>query len=177
MRVLTDIFPDVFIIELTSFKDDRGYFFESFQTERYRTHKIETHFVQDNFSHSKKNVLRGLHFQIEKPQGKLIFVGKGKICDVIVDIRPHSATFKKYMKVELSETNHKQIYIPPGYAHGFCVLSEGADVMYKCTEFYHPELERGIVWNDPDLAIDWSVENPILSPKDAVLPRLKDIIL
>jgi dTDP-4-dehydrorhamnose 3,5-epimerase len=175
MRVLTTELSGVLIIEPKVFSDSRGYFFESFQAERYRQHNIPDKFVQDNISHSVKNVVRGLHYQLAKPQGKLVFVTYGKVKDVIVDIRVSSPTFGKHVCVELSDENYRQVYIPPGFAHGFSVLSDVAGFMYKCTDYYDPSSERGILWNDPDLQIAWSVDNPILSGKDNEYPCLKNI--
>ncbi len=175
MRVVSTELPGVLIIELHAFHDPRGYFFEIFQEERYQQHGIPERFVQDNFSSSSQHVLRGLHYQVEHPQGKLVFVMRGHVLDVIVDVRLGSPTFGKAITIELSDQNLRQVYIPPGFAHGFCVLSEWADFVYKCTDYYHPAGERGIRWNDPDLHIPWPVQDPILSAKDAVLPRLRDI--
>ncbi len=175
MNIVPTELPGVLIIELRAFKDPRGYFFEFFQAERYQQHGLPAQFVQDNFSRSSKNVLRGLHYQIERPQGKLVCVTYGQVLDVIVDVRSDSATFGKAITVELSDQNFRQVYIPPGFAHGFCVLSEWADFVYKCTDYYYPAGERGVYWNDPDLQIPWPVLDPILSEKDAVFSCLKEI--
>lgn len=151
--------------------DERGFFLESYHEERYREQAgIQEKFVQDNQSRSSHGVLRGLHFQIKHPQGKLVRVTYGEVFDVAVDIDPRSSTFRQWVGVNLSGTNHKQLYVPPGYAHGFVVLSESADFQYKCTDFYHPEDEGGIVWNDPDIAIEWPVADPVVSKKDQLLP-------
>ncbi len=175
MNIIQTELPGVLILELRAFHDTRGYFFENFQAERYQQHGLPTQFVQDNVSHSRKNVLRGLHYQLEHPQGKLVCVTQGHVLDVIVDVRLDSPTFGKAISVELSDQNLLQVYIPPGFAHGFCVLSERADFIYKCTDYYYPAGERGIYWNDPDLQITWPVQDPILSEKDAVFPCLKEI--
>ncbi len=157
---------DVIIIEPKVFVDSRGFFKETFQVERYQEIGINQEFVQDNYSRSEKGVLRGLHFQINKPQGKLVSCLKGAVFDVVVDINPTSTTYANYIGVELTEDNHKQVWVPPGYAHGFCVLTETADFHYKCTANYDPKDEAGIIWNDPDVAIDWPISDPILSYKD-----------
>lgn len=175
MNIIQTELAGVVIIELRSFKDSRGYFFEIFQAERYSQYGLPTQFVQDNFSRSSKNVIRGLHYQLERPQGKLVCVTQGQVLDVVVDVRVGSPTFGKSIAVELSDQNFRQLYIPPGFAHGFCVLSERADFIYKCTDYYYPAGERGILWNDPDLQIPWPIKDPILSEKDAIFPCLKDI--
>jgi dTDP-4-dehydrorhamnose 3,5-epimerase len=175
MKILKTKLDGVLIIEPTVFPDGRGYFYESFHETRYVETGIPSQFVQDNFSHSVKDVIRGLHYQLERPQGKLILVSTGRILDVIVDIRRHSKTFGKSLTIELSAENPRQVYIPPGFAHGFCVLSENANVTYKCSDYYHPASERGILWNDPSLNIPWPTKDPILSPKDAIYPLLKDV--
>lgn len=175
MRVLTTEIPGVLIIEPRVFSDSRGCFFESFQAERYHQYGINLPFVQDNISHSVKNTVRGLHYQLEKPQGKLVYVSYGKVLDVVLDIRLNSPTFGKAIWFELDDVEHKQIYIPPGLAHGFSVLSERAGFNYKCTDYYSPSAERGVRWDDPDLNIQWQVENPLLSPKDTQYVSLKDI--
>ena len=165
----------VLIIEPKVFGDSRGFFKETFQSERYREAGIEYTFVQDNYSRSQKGVLRGLHFQIIKPQGKLVSCPKGAVFDVAMDIDPESTTYGQYVGVELTEENHKQLWVPPGYAHGFCVLSETADFQYKCTDYYDPSDEGGVIWNDPDAAIDWPIAHPSLSSKDALLPTLAEL--
>lgn len=175
MKVTDTKLAGVLIIEPKIFGDARGFFKETFQAERYREAGIEGTFVQDNYSRSQKGVLRGLHFQITKPQGKLVSCPKGAIFDVAVDIDPESTTYGQYVSVELTEENHKQLWIPPGYAHGFCVLSETADFDYKCTDYYRPSDEGGVIWDDPDVAIEWPIANPSLSSKDALLPRLADL--
>jgi dTDP-4-dehydrorhamnose 3,5-epimerase len=164
------------IIEPKVFGDERGFFLETFHTSRYADLAgISLPFVQDNFSRSLKGVLRGLHFQKTKPQGKLISVVRGEVYDVAVDIRKGSSTFGQWVGVILSEENKKQLWVPPGFAHGFAVLSEIADFYYKCTDYYDPSDEGSILWNDPDLAISWPVENPILSDKDINANKLADL--
>jgi len=165
----------VLIIEPDLAVDERGFFKETFKVDRYNDIGISLPFVQDNFSHSYKGVLRGLHFQKSQPQGKLVSCISGSVYDVVVDIDAKSKTFASYVGVELSEQNHLQLWIPPGYAHGFCVLSEYADLHYKCTNFYSSADEAGLIWNDPDVAIDWPIKFPLLSKKDKLLPSLKEI--
>jgi dTDP-4-dehydrorhamnose 3,5-epimerase len=168
--------PGVMTIEPKSFSDDRGFFFENFKESEFIQNGIEKKFVQDNFSHSTQGVLRGLHYQ-KNPhaQAKLLSVLKGKIFDVAVDIRVNSPTFGKWVSVIISEEDHKLIYIPEGFAHGFCVLSNEADVLYKVTNEYSPKDERGIKWNDPDINIAWPIDKPLLHEKDSRLPFLKNI--
>jgi dTDP-4-dehydrorhamnose 3,5-epimerase len=175
MKVIETKIPGVLIIEPKVFGDSRGFFLESFNAARYAEYGIETNFVQDNHSRSTKGVLRGLHFQKKYPQGKLVSVTSGIVFDVAVDIRQDSSTFGQWVGIILSADEHKQFYIPPGLAHGFCVLSETADFQYKCTDYYHPEDEGSIRWNDSDIAIEWNISDPILSEKDAKAPFLKDI--
>jgi len=176
MKVTETKLAGVLIIEPKVFGDSRGFFKETFQAERYREAGIEYTFVQDNYSRSQKGVLRGLHFQITKPQGKLVSCPKGAVFDVAVDIDPESTTYGQYVGVELTEENHKQLWVPPGYAHGFCVLSETADFQYKCTDYYCPDDEVGFIWNDTDVAIEWPIDEPLLSDKDAKLPALKQLV-
>ncbi len=175
MKITTTALPGVLIIEPKAFGDARGFFLESFQTERYAKAGITQPFVQDNHSRSQRGVLRGLHFQRKRPQGKLVSVSRGSVFDVAVDINPHSATFGQYVATVLNDENHLQLWIPPGYAHGFCVLSDEADFHYKCTELYDPEDEGGLIWNDPDVNIAWPFDNPLLSEKDQKLPRLGEL--
>ena len=174
MNVIPTELPGVLIIEPKVFGDARGFFMETWQAERYAEAGIQEPFVQDNCSRSSRGILRGLHFQEPKPQGKLVHVLNGAVLDVAVDIRRGSPHFGKWVAVELNDQNRRQLWVPPGFAHGFCVLSETADFLYKCTELYAPEHDRGIAWDDPDLGIPWTVKEPKLSPKDAALPRLKD---
>jgi len=167
------------IIEPTVYKDERGFFMEVYNYKEFKELGLDMAFVQDNHSRSKKGVLRGLHFQKNYPQGKLIRVIKGTIFDVAVDIRKDSPTFGKWFGIELSEENRLMFYIPEGFAHGFLVLSEEAEVLYKTTEYYYPEDEGGIIWNDPDIGIDWpidKVEEIILSEKDKRWRRLREIV-
>lgn len=166
----------LFIIEPRVFADDRGYFFESYNKKEFEENSIFIDFVQDNKSHSIKNVIRGLHFQ--KPpfaQDKLVTVNQGEVIDVAVDLRPDSPTFGQHESVNLSGENKKMFLIPKGFAHGFIALSDTVDFQYKCSNFYNKESEGGIVWNDPDLNILWNVSNPIVSDKDQILPKLSEI--
>ena len=176
MNIVQTSLQDCVIIEPEVFGDERGFFLETFHTSRYADLAgISLPFVQDNYSRSAKGVLRGLHFQKTKPQGKLISVVRGEVYDVAVDIRKGSSTFGQWVGVILSEENKKQLWVPPGFAHGFVVLSEIADFEYKCTDYYDPSDEGSILWNDPDLAIGWPVENPILSDKDLNANKLADL--
>jgi len=176
MKVIDTKIADVKIIEPKVFGDERGFFLETFQSEKYKRElNINDDFVQDNHSRSAKNVLRGLHFQRRNPQGKLVRVVKGEVFDVAVDIRPESPTFKQWVGVYLSEDNKTQFWIPPGLAHGFVVISDYADFEYKCTNYYDPESEGCLFWNDPEIGIDWPVTNPILSEKDKLGLRLSDL--
>ncbi len=165
----------VLVLEPDVFSDERGFFLETWNSTRYEDVGILGPFVQDNVSFSKKGVLRGLHFQYPQSQGKLVQVLSGQVVDIAVDVRVGSPTFGHWVSEVISDANHKQIYIPPGFAHGYCVTSQTAVFSYKCTDFYNPETESGIIWNDPDLNIDWLIKEPILSPKDASYSRLKDL--
>jgi len=166
--------PEVILVEARHFEDERGFFMETYKRSPFAAHGIAATFVQDNYSHSTRGVLRGLHYQAPpKAQGKLVIALRGQIFDVAVDIRPDSPTYGQWVAEGLSAQNHRMLYIPPGFAHGFCVLSDEADVSYKVTEEYAPELDRGIAWNDPDIGIRWPIASPILSPKDAQLPPLR----
>jgi len=164
--------PGVLLIEPRVFNDHRGHFLESYHRERYRLQGVPEVFVQDNISHSKRHVLRGLHYQLGCPQGKLVMAIAGEIFDVAVDIRRGSPTFGQWAGAILSSENYRQIYIPEGFAHGFCVLSETATVFYKCTTYYAPAEERTIRWDDPALNIHWPITAPILSGKDGSAPIL-----
>jgi dTDP-4-dehydrorhamnose 3,5-epimerase len=175
MRVTPTALPDVLLFEPAVFGDARGYFFETWHQSRYAQHGLPEQFVQDNVSRSQQGILRGLHLQHPYGQGKLVQVLDGEVLDVAVDVRVGSSTFGRWVSERLSADNHKQLYIPPGFAHGFCVLSESALLAYKCTELYHPETELSIAWNDPQLAIDWPVRAPVLSKKDAAAPQLSAI--
>lgn len=165
-------------IEPHIFGDERGFFLETFQAARYEQEAgIDLPFVQDNHSRSARGVLRGLHFQKTKPQGKLVRVVRGEVYDVAVDIRKGSATFGEWEAVILSEDNKKQFWVPPGFAHGFVVLSDAADFEYKCTDYYDPSDEGSILWSDPDLDIPWPIANPVLSTKDETAKQLVDLHL
>jgi dTDP-4-dehydrorhamnose 3,5-epimerase len=176
MKFVKGKLPGVVLIEPDVFRDARGFFLEAYHREKYEAGGVPGNFVQDNHSRSLKGTLRGLHLQTRRPQGKLIRVLQGEIYDVAVDIRRGSPTFKVWESFNLSAENFRQLYVPPGYAHGFVVLSEMAEVEYKCTDFYDPGGELGIRWNDAELAIPWPVEKPLLSPKDAALPLLRDAL-
>jgi len=165
----------VLIIEPNIFDDQRGYFFETYSQNRYREIGIQSNFVQDNLSFSKKGTLRGLHYQHPHDQAKLVQVIRGEVFDVVVDIRRRSPTFGKWIGQYLSGENKKQIFIPEGFAHGFCVIGDTALFHYKCSDFYAPACEGGILWSDPDVAIDWPLDSPIVSGKDAQFSWLKDI--
>ncbi|TWT34577.1 dTDP-4-dehydrorhamnose 3,5-epimerase [Blastopirellula retiformator] len=167
MKITATAIPEVKLIEPRVFRDERGEFFETFRADRYRE-VTSVDFMQDNCSRSKRGVLRGLHYQIENPQAKLVTVLHGEIYDVAVDIRQGSPTFGQWVAEYLSDENRKQLYLPVGFAHGFCVVSERAEVIYKCSDFYNPQGERTIQWDDPQLAVEWPIGSPILSPKDAV---------
>lgn len=175
MNVVKTKLQDCVIIDPKVFGDERGFFLETFQADRYsELAGITLPFVQDNHSRSSKGVLRGLHYQKMKPQGKLVRVVRGEVYDVAVDIRIGSATFGEWEGVILSENNKKQFWVPPGFAHGFVVLSDTADFEYKCTDYYDSSDEGSILWSDPDLNISWPIASPILSTKDANAPRLVD---
>ena len=177
MKVTLTKLDGVLILEPQVFRDDRGFFVETYNRQRYAdVPGLDIEFVQDNHSHSRMGVLRGLHLQRKYPQGKLVRVVRGCVWDVAVDVNPHSNTFRQWVGVEISETNHLQFYIPPGFAHGFCVLSDRADFEYKCTEFYHPEDEIGLLWNDPELNIQWPVKDPIVSARDAANKSLRSVL-
>lgn len=164
------------LVEPKLYTDGRGFFLESYKESEFAAAGIDGRFVQDNHSLSRKNVLRGLHFQrAPKAQGKLVRVIKGTVWDVAVDIRKESPTFKRWHGIELSAENGLMLYIPPGFAHGFLALSDEVHLIYKCTEEYDAALDAGVRWNDPDLAVDWPVKEPVLSPKDEELPKLKEV--
>lgn len=172
MQVTGTALAGVLIIDPRVFEDERGFFLETYHAERYRTAGIAAAFVQDNHSRSRYGTLRGLHFQRTKPQGKLVRVVEGAIFDVAADVDPASATYGQWVGVELSADTFRQMYVPPGYAHGFCVLTEVAEVEYKCTDFYDAADETGVMWNDPVLGIPWPVTAPVLSPRDQQHPPL-----
>ncbi len=174
-KIETDL-PGVFLIKPKVFKDERGFFYESYSYKKFCDLGIDTKFVQDNHSKSVKNTVRGLHFQLYPGQEKLVRCTKGKIWDVVVDIREESPTFKQWYGVELSENNFLQIYIPVGFAHGFSVLSESAEVQYKVSNYYNPSIERGIKWNDPEIGVEWKTKVPILSERDKKNPDLNEFL-
>ena len=171
--------PDLFVIEPTVFGDERGFFMESYNKKEFQQIGIDIEFVQDNHSRSKKGTVRGLHFQAKHPQGKLVRVISGEVFDVAVDLRTGSETFGRWFGEILSAQNKKMMYVPEGFAHGFLVLSENADFFYKCTDYYHPEYEAGILWNDSTIAINWplrehGIDRPMLSDRDRRLPTFRD---
>jgi len=167
----------VILIEPKVFSDERGFFMETYHAERFAEHGITLPFVQDNHSRSKRGVLRGLHYQEPEPQGKLVRCTRGALFDVAVDIRRSSPNFAKWYGIELSESNRLMLWIPPGFAHGFCPTSDEADLVYKCTAAYRAEFDRSIAFNDPQIGIEWPCSDPILSPKDAAAPHLRDALL
>ena len=175
MRFTPLALPDVILVEPDVHRDARGFFLETYHVERYRSGGIPGPFVQDNHSRSVRGTLRGLHAQRRRPQGKLVRAVDGEMFDVAVDIRRASPTFGRWVGVRLSGENFRQLYVPPGFAHGFCVLSEVVNVEYKCTDFYDPGDEIGLVWNDPEVGIEWPVSDPIISEKDRRLPPLKSL--
>jgi dTDP-4-dehydrorhamnose 3,5-epimerase len=174
VRVITTELPGVVMIEPRVFSDTRGFFLETYHQERYYEAGLPRHFLQDNHSRSRRGVLRGLHYQLQHPQGKLAGVSRGRVFDVAVDIRRGSPTFGRWFGCILDDRSLRQLYIPPGFAHGFCVLSDEADFVYKCSDYYDPEAERGLAWNDPDIGIQWPLTEVMVSKKDARNPRLAD---
>ena len=171
---IESLLPGLFLIKPKVFEDHRGHFFESFREDVLAQNGVETKFIQDNQSLSQKGILRGLHFQAPPfAQGKLVRVIQGAVLDVVVDIRKNSPTFGQHVAIELSESNFLMMYIPVGFAHGFLTLQDNTIFTYKCTDYYHPEVEGGILWNSPDLNIPWKIETPILSAKDEKLPTFK----
>ncbi|MDC1076131.1 dTDP-4-dehydrorhamnose 3,5-epimerase [Litorivicinus sp.] len=176
MEIIDSPLEGVLVIKPEVWSDERGYFKEIFQLHRYFGVGVELPLVQDNFSKSTRGVLRGLHFQRNKPQGKLVSCLRGTIFDVVIDINQESSTFGEYFAIELSEDNHLQVWIPPGYAHGFCVVSSSAMVHYKTSDYYDPHDEGGIIWDDPELSISWPIKSPKLSPKDLRWPRLEEFL-
>jgi dTDP-4-dehydrorhamnose 3,5-epimerase len=177
MKKIETTLDGVVVIEPAVFKDERGFFFESYQEMKFAEIGIRDRFVQDNHAKSVKGALRGLHYQIARPQSKLCRVIQGEVLDVVVDIRRGSPTFGQHTSVVLSAENMKQIYVPAGFAHGYVVMSETAEFLYKCSDFYFPEYERGVIWNDPKIGIDWRAQNPMLSAKDRANPELSKIPL
>ncbi len=174
MQVTPLALAEVLLIEPKVFADDRGFFLETYQADRYRQLGIASAFVQDNWSRSIRGTLRGLHFQHPRAQGKLVQCMRGRVFDVAVDVRRGSPTFGRWVGQELSGEDKLQMWIPAGFAHGFCVISDDADFVYKCTDVYVPEDDGSVAWDDPEIGIDWPVKQPLLSKKDASAPRLKD---
>lgn len=174
MNIIKTSLEGAVIIEPDVFEDKRGFFMETWHQARYRDSSIDCAFVQDNLSFSVRGTLRGLHFQVRRPQAKLVQTITGEIFDVAVDIRRESPTFGKWAGVILSGENRRQFFIPEGFAHGFCVLSETARLFYKCSDFYNPGDEGGILWSDPQIGIEWPVDGPIISDRDSVLPCLAE---
>ena len=175
MRVVETGFTSLLLIEPQCFRDERGFFLESFHADRYRAHGIVDEFVQDNHSRSRKNVLRGLHFQIKQPHAQIVTVIRGRIFDVAVDLRHKSPSFGRWYGVELSDEGPRQLYMGRGFAHGFCVLSECADLHYRVSRLYDQTDEGGLVWHDADLGIRWPVTNPIVSTRDSAFPTLRQL--
>jgi dTDP-4-dehydrorhamnose 3,5-epimerase len=176
MEALPTRIADVFIVKPAVFGDDRGFFMETYHSGKFKELGIDLPFVQDNHSHSARGVLRGLHYQTPNPQGKLVRAATGAIFDVAVDIRRDSPTFGQWVGVELTGENKLQLWVPPGLAHGFCVTSERADVIYKCTSLYEPKNDKGIRWNDPAIGIEWPITDPLLSAKDKIAPLLHEAV-
>ncbi|MFC1844492.1 dTDP-4-dehydrorhamnose 3,5-epimerase [Thermodesulfobacteriota bacterium] len=177
MKFIKTEIPDVIIVEPDVFGDHRGFFMETWHAEKFANGGIDAQFVQDNHSRSGKGILRGLHYQIKQPQGKLVRVLSGEVFDVAVDLRRNSPTFGKWFGMYLNDISNQMLWVPPGFAHGFYVVSEQADFFYKCTDFYAQEHERAIRWDDPDLAIDWPLkgeQEPVLAPKDAEAESFKN---
>ncbi len=174
MKIIQTPLTDVIIIEPRVFRDERGFLFESFSKQKYADAGIHCDFVQDNHSFSQGGVLRGLHFQTDHPQAKLVRVIRGEVFDVAVDLRKKSPNFGKWYGTKLSAENNKQMFVPEGFAHGFCVLSDEAEFLYKCSNYYSPGGEGGILWDDPEINIEWPLTNPTLSEKDQLFPCLKD---
>ncbi len=175
MKITPTEIPEVLVIEPDVHGDARGFFMETWHARKYAELGLGVPFVQDNHSRSRRGVLRGLHYQLHQPQGKLVRVVTGRVFDVAVDIRKGSPTFGRWVGIELSEGNHRQFYVPPGFAHGFCVLSESADFLYKCTDYYAPEDEHGILWNDPAIGIQWPGSDFLVSEKDAANSLLSEM--
>ncbi len=174
MKVIDTGIPGLIVIEPKAFGDARGFFLETYAENRYHEAGVTAHFVQANHSRSRRGVLRGLHYQLVQPQGKLVSVARGSVYDVAVDIRVGSPTFGKSYGVVLDDETHRQMYVPPGFAHGFVVLSEECDFLYQVTNYYHPASEQGIAWDDPALGIEWPISDVLLSDKDRKHPRLAD---
>ena len=178
MEFIPTRIPEVILIKPRVIGDARGYFFETWQERKFAAAGIAAHFVQDNHSHSTRHTLRGLHFQIRQPQGKLVRVSRGEVFDVVVDIRRSSPHFGQWVGVVLSDANHEMLWVPPGFAHGYFALSDEVDFLYKCTDFYAPEHERALRWDDPEIGVQWPLPaavKPNLSAKDVIAPLLKDV--
>lgn len=175
MKVTKCLLEGLLLIEPRCFRDERGFFLETFQSERYREAGILEQFVQDNQSRSARGVLRGMHFQVKRPQAQIVTVMRGRVFDVAVDLRPASPTFGQWFGVELSDTGPRQLYMAPGFAHGFCVLSDWADLHYKVSRIYNPHDEGGLLWNDSDVGIQWPTAVPQVTPRDAAFPRIRDL--
>ena len=176
MKFTPTILPEVILVEPDVHRDQRGFFLETYHAEKYRAGGVPGPFLQDNHSRSLRGTLRGLHAQLRRPQGKLVRAVEGEMLDVAVDIRKSSPTFGRWVAVRLSGENFHQLYVPPGFAHGFCVLSPVVHVEYKCTDFYDRADEIAVAWNDPDIGIEWPLADPTLSPKDQGAARLKDLL-
>lgn len=175
MKFIKTSLPGVLVIEPDVFVDSRGFFMETFHHKKYAEAGINHPFVQDNYSRSRQGTIRGLHYQLHNPQAKLVYVVAGEIFDVVVDIRQGSPTFGQWTGVYLSAENRRQIYVPEGFAHGFCAISDTADVIYKCSDFYAPHDDYGILWSDPEIGIDWPITSPLLSVKDSRHPKLSEV--
>jgi len=175
VKVMKTAIAGAYLIDLDVYGDKRGFFLESYQRKRYAAHGLDVEFVQDNRSLSQKGVVRGIHYQVEHPIGHIVYVTHGRVFDVGVDLRHNSPTFGRHIAFTLSAENNQQLYLPPGVAHGFCTLGEENEILYKCTEYYYPGDEAGVLWNDSDLGIQWPINDPIIKPRDAVFPRLRDI--
>ncbi len=175
MKVTETSIAGLLIVETKAFGDERGVFLETYHADRYAAAGIPARFVQSNFAHSRKGVLRGLHYQLGRPQAKLVQVLRGEVFDIAVGLRRGSPTFGRWEGITLSSANHRQLFVPEGFAHGYCVLSNDADFAYQCTDYYAPEEERGIRWDDPDIGIDWPEGERIVSAKDQALPFLRDM--
>ena len=177
MKVTESRLKGVLLIKPRVFEDPRGFFLETYNRDRYRDNGIDAEFVQDNYARSTQGILRGMHYQIKHSQAKLVWVPEGEVFDVVVDLRKDSPTFGQWEGYTLSSKNKHQLFVPTGFAHGYCVISETADFMYKCSDFYYPEDEGGLIWNDPDVGIEWPIEDPVLSEKDQNNPPLEKTVL
>lgn len=175
MKIAPTSLDGVLLIEPRCFQDERGFFLESYQSARYRSAGITDQFVQDNQSRSAKGVLRGMHFQVKRSQAQIVTVMRGRVFDVVIDLRPRSSTFGRWFGVELSDAGPRQLYMASGFAHGFCVLSDWVDLHYKVSQEYDPHDEGGVHWNDPDLGIQWPIDTPRISPRDAAYLRLREL--